>query len=73
MSRQRKMHHKVACRQHTYKFVRKIVDRDFNYKHCPRWRKIAMDLGRKSLIQKDYNLFGPEDFGAKRKCFRGER
>lgn len=70
MSKQRRKHHDVAARQHTYKYGRKIADKDFKFKHAKRWRKLAMDLARPSLIQRGYIIFGPEDFGAKRKFIR---
>lgn len=63
MSKQRKLHHKVVCRQHTYKFARRLAAKDFGFKHYPCWRKIS--AVPKSLIQQEYIIFGPEDFDAK--------
>lgn len=70
MSKQRRKHHDVAARQHTYKYGRKIANKDFKFKHAKRWRKAATDLNRPSLIQRCYNIFGPEDFGARRKFIK---
>lgn len=63
MSRQRRVHQKAKARQQVYRTGRKLAF-EFGYKHEPRWRKLAMDLDRPALIQRAYNIFGPEDFGA---------
>lgn len=70
MSKQRRKHHVVVARQQTYKCGRRIANVEFEFKHAKRWRKAATDLNRPSLIQRCYNVFGPEDFGARRKFIK---
>ncbi|MBW3349570.1 hypothetical protein [Limosilactobacillus reuteri] len=63
MSKQRKIHQKARARQQVYRTGRKLAFK-FGYKHGSRWRKLAMDLDRPALLQRAYNIFGPEDLGA---------
>lgn len=57
MSKQRKVHHEVASRQHTYHVARHLSYK-FGYRHKPRWRKSCRATG-KSTRQMTYAMFGP--------------
>lgn len=57
MSKQRRKHHEVASRQHTYQVARHL-SYGFGYKHKPRWRKMC-GAADKSTRQITYAVFGP--------------
>lgn len=65
MSKQRKVHHEVASRQHTYQVARHLAYK-FGFKHKPRWRKSCRTTG-KSTRQMTYAMFGPAYMGIERK------
>lgn len=65
MSKQRRKHHEVASRQHTYQVARHLSYK-FGYRHKPRWRKSCRATG-KSTRQMTYAMFGPEYMGVERK------
>lgn len=65
MSKQRKVHHEVASRQHTYHVARNLAHK-FGYRHKPRWRKSCRETN-KSARQMTYAMFGPEYMGVERK------
>lgn len=65
MSKQRKVHHEVASRQHTYQVARHLSYK-FGFKHKPRWRKSCRATD-KSTRQMTYAMFGPEFMGVERK------
>ena len=72
MNKQRRIHREVVVRERMYKASRLIADKEFGYKHLPRWRaatkaqSFSIFGSTRTNIQMNYGVFGPSIFGAYR-------